>query len=83
MLDMVATPDAAIAEPLDYTRFTAVLTQLISNHLGLRGFVLTLALEKAGTPDELQAVAQRVLQQIRERRGDAAAELAKQTLYGA
>ena len=72
----------ADAAPLDYAQFTAVLTQLISSELGLRGFVLTLALEKAGTADELQAVAQRALTQIRERKGDAAAAAARQALYG-
>ena len=78
-----ATPEAAPAAPLDYGQFTAALTQLISSHLGLRGFVLTLAVEKAGTTEELQAVAQRTLEQIRERRGDAAAAAARRTLYGA
>lgn len=78
-----AAAPAAPAAPLDYGQFTAVLTQLISSHLGLRGFVLTLAVEKAGTAEELQAVAQRTLDQIRERKGDAAAAAARQQLYGA
>lgn len=70
------------AAPLDYGQFTAALTQLISSQLGLRGFVLTLAVEKAGTSQELQAVAQRALEQIRERKGEAAAAAAQRTLYG-
>lgn len=74
---------AADAAPLDYAEFTATLTQLISKELGLRGFMLTLAVEKAGTPDELQGVARRVLEQIGERRGDAAKALARRMLYGA
>ena len=73
---------AASSAPLDYGQFTAVLTQLISSHLGLRGFVLTLAVEKAGTPEELQAVAQRTIDQIRDRKGEAAAAAARQQLYG-
>ena len=73
---------SADTAPLDYARFTAVLTRLISSELGLRGFVLTLAVEKAGTADELQAVAQRALTQIRARKGDAAAAAARQALYG-
>ena len=77
--DVDADADAA---PLDYAQFTAVLTQLISSELGLRGFVLTLAVEKAGTADELQAVAQRALTQIRQRKGDAAAAAARHALYG-
>ncbi len=73
---------AAASVPLDYAAFTAALTQLISSQLGLRGFVLTLAVEKAGTIEELQAVAQRTLEQIRDRKGEAAAAAARQTLYG-
>jgi hypothetical protein len=68
--------------PLDYAHFTAALTKIISSQLGLRGFTLTLAVEKASTIEELQAVAQRTLEQIRERRGEAAATAARQTLYG-
>jgi hypothetical protein len=70
------------AAPLDYAQFTAALTGMISSELGLRGFVLTLAVEKAGTIEELQAVAQRTLAQIRERKGEAAAAAAQRTLYG-
>jgi hypothetical protein len=68
--------------PLDYGQFTAALTGIISSELGLRGFVLTLAVEKAATIEELQAVAQRTLTQIRDRKGDAAAAAARRTLYG-
>ena len=80
---IAALPPAALGSPLDYSSFTAALTQLISTHLGLRGFVLTLAVEKAGTIEDLQAVAQRTLDQIRDRRGEAVATAARQTLYGA
>ena len=78
-----ATLPRAEAAPLDYAEFTAALTKIISGELGLRGFVLTLAVEKAGTAEELQAVAQRALTQIRERKGDAAAAAARRTLFGA
>ena len=74
-----ATPDPS---PLDYGEFTQALTQLISKELGLRGFVLTLAVEKAGTIEELQAVAQRTLAQIAERKGEAVAAAARRVLYG-
>ena len=79
-----AAAAAAPAEPaaLDYGQFTAALTQMISKELGLRGFVLTLAVEKAGTIEELQAVAQRTLAQIAERKGEAVAAAARRTLYG-
>lgn len=75
-------PATAPSAPLDYAQFTEALTHLISSQLGLRGFVLTLAVEKAGTIEELQAVAQRTLEQIRDHKGEAAAGAARQTLYG-
>ena len=81
-------PDIAVplepppAAPLDYAQFTATLTRLISKELGLRGFPLTLVVEKAGTIEELQAVAQRTLDQIRARKGEAAEALARKSLYG-
>ncbi len=80
-----SAPASAPSEPvaLDYGQFTATLTQLISKELGLRGFVLTLAVEKAGTIEELQAVAQRTLSQIAERKGEAVAAAARRSLYGA
>ena len=73
---------AAPAVPLDYGQFTAALTQMISNELGLRGFVLTLAVEKAGTIEELRAVADRTIAQIAERKGEARAAIARRALYG-
>lgn len=73
---------AAPAEPTDYANFTQTLTQLISSELGLRGFTLTLAVEKAGTPDELRDVGERVLKQILERKGEDAADKARRKLYG-
>jgi len=83
-LDAIPPAPAPAAEggALDYAQFTATLTQLISKELGLRGFPLTLAVEKAGTIAELQAVAQRTLDQIRDRKGEAAAAAARRALYG-
>jgi hypothetical protein len=79
-----AAPTPSVdAAPLDYAEFTTALTQMISKELGLRGFVLTLAVEKAGTPEELRAVAQRTIAQIAERKGDAAAAAARRALFGA
>ena len=75
-------PAPLAADPLDYGQFTAALTKLISANLGLRGFTLTLAVEKAGTIEELREVAQRALEQIRERKGEATAAEARKTLYG-
>lgn len=67
---------------MDYAHFTSTLTQLISSELGLRGFTLTLAVEKAGTIEELRAVAERVLEQIRDRKGLPAADKARRALFG-
>ena len=77
-----AAAASAPSAPLDYAQFTATLTQMISKELGLRGFVLTLAVEKASTAEELQSVAHRTIDQIRERKGDAAAAVAQRALYG-
>jgi len=84
----VADDDVAVTNPpidvasLDYGQFTARVTQLISNELGLRGFTLTLAVEKASTIEDLIDVGRRVIEQIRTRKGDGAAETARQTLFG-
>lgn len=78
----VPAEPAAPAAPLDYGQFTAALTQMISAELGLRGFVLTLAVEKAGTIEELRAVADRTIAQIAERKGEARAAVARRALYG-
>ncbi|HET7795716.1 MAG TPA: hypothetical protein VFL64_20180 [Rhizobacter sp.] len=74
--------DTATDQPLDYAQFTATLTKLISSELGLRGFTLTLAVEKASSIEELRDVANRVLEQIRERKGLPAAEKARRSLFG-
>ena len=67
---------------LDYAKFTATLTQMISSELGLRGFTLTLAVEKASTIEELRDVADRTIEQIRSRKGEPAAHKARRALYG-
>lgn len=72
----------ASTPPASYPEFTRALTELISRELGLRGFGLTLAVEKAGTNDELTAVAERVIDAVRERRGLARADAARRALYG-
>lgn len=80
---VAAAPAAAApSQPSDYANFTQTLTQLISSELGLRGFTLTLAVEKAGTPEELRDVGERVLKQILERKGEEAADKARRKLYG-
>jgi hypothetical protein len=79
-----AAPATAAEEHfLDYAEFTTALTQLISSELGLRGFTLTLAVDKASSIEELREVATRVIDQIRDRKGLPAAEKARRTLFGA
>lgn len=73
---------AAPRAPLGYAEFTAALTQIISSELGLRGFPLTLAVDKANSTEELTQVATKVINQIRERKGLPAAAKASQALYG-
>jgi hypothetical protein len=77
-LDAEKAPDHL----LDYGEFTATLTRLISSELGLRGFTRTLAVEKASSIEELREVADRVLDDIRDRKGLPAAEKARRALYG-
>jgi hypothetical protein len=67
---------------LERAEFAAALTRIITDHLGLRGFTLTLAVDKATSLEELRDVGQRVLEQVRERRGEAAALEARKSLYG-
>ncbi len=67
--------------PLEYGDFTAALTKLISTHLGLRGFTLSLAVEKASTPEELQSVAHRVIEMINDRKGAPVAAEARKMLF--
>lgn len=79
-----APAGAATVEPggLDYAGYTAALTGLISKELGLRGFLLTLAVEKASSIEALRAVGEKVVAQIGERRGEAAAAAARRSLNG-
>jgi hypothetical protein len=79
-----AAPAAAapVESGLDYAQFTAALTQLISKELGLRGFTLTLAVEKANTIEQLKDVAEKTIAQIREKKGDPAAKAARRALFG-
>jgi hypothetical protein len=78
LTEVVAPPRQA----LGYAEFTAALTKLISSELGLRGFPLTLAVDKASTTEELSEVATKVINQIRHRKGLPAAAKASQILYG-
>lgn len=66
----------------DHAHFSEMLTQLISKELGLRGFTLTLALEKASSMEELVDVANLAIEQIRDRRGAPAAQAAHKALFG-
>lgn len=74
--------DVIVGEPPSYGQLTAKLTHLISSELGLRGFRLTLAVEKAADVKELEPVAERVIAEIAKRKGGAAADTARRALYG-
>lgn len=77
-------PDASkLLTPPSYAEFTARLTRLISSELGLRGFRLTLAVEKAADVQALEPVAERVISEITRRKGEAVARTARRTLYSA
>jgi hypothetical protein len=67
----------------NYGQLTTKLTQLISSELGLRGFLLTLAVEKAADIKDLASVTERVLAEIAKRKGDRVAETARRSLFGA
>lgn len=83
---VVSAPVSKVDVPqrhvLGYAEFTTALTQLISSELGLRGFPLTLAVDRASTTEELSEVATKVINQIRDRKGLPAAARASQILYG-
>ena len=89
---MAATPKASVAAtvatrtqraaPVDYAQFPTTPTQLISSELGLRRFALTPAVDKAGSIAELMHVADKVIEQIRDRKGSARADKASSALYG-
>ena len=66
-----------------YAQLTARLTHLISSELGLRGFRLTLAVEKAADVNQLMPVADRVIADIEQRKGAAAAQKARQLIFSA
>lgn len=66
-----------------YAQLTTRLTQLISSQLGLRGFRLTLAVEKAADVQELLRVADRVVDEIAQRKGAESAAQARRLIHSA
>ena len=68
--------------PGRYTDLSRALTEMIASQLGFRGFVLTMAVEKAATFHELRVVAERVITAIGDRKGPAQARAAHRTLFG-
>jgi hypothetical protein len=63
-----------------YATLRAAIGQLISKELGMRGFALSMVLDESITVDDLKDVARRVLKQIGDRKGAAAAAEAKKFL---
>jgi len=72
--------DDALPVP-SYAQLTTRLTQLISTQLGLRGFRLTLAVEKAADVQELLRVADRVVAEIAQRKGTESAAQARRLIH--
>jgi hypothetical protein len=66
-------PVSAPAVPQE-NPFATTLSQLISTYLGLAGFGLTDAVQRARSVTELQGIAENVIALIRQRKGNAAAE---------
>ena len=67
---------------LDYAVLRSAIGRLISKELGLRGFALTMVLEESLTVADLKGVAQRLIKQIDERKGQEAAAAARKVLFG-
>ncbi|MEP7300955.1 MAG: hypothetical protein ABI699_05455 [Caldimonas sp.] len=65
-----------------YAALRGAIGLLISRELGMRGFAMSMVLEEAITVEDLKDVAQRVLKQIGDRKGPAAAAAAKAFLLG-
>jgi hypothetical protein len=64
----------------DYGALRGAIGKLISKELGMRGFALSMVLDEALTVDDLKDVAQRVVKQIGDRKGAAAAAAAREFL---
>jgi hypothetical protein len=77
-----ASPGPAV-DAVARRALTDALTQLIPAHLGLRGLTLTLAVERAQSPEELQEVAHRVIEAVKKRKGNATAVEVQRALFGA
>ena len=64
----------------DYAALRGAIGQLISKELGMRGFAMSMILDESVTVEDLKHVAGRVLKQIGDRKGPAAAAAAKKFL---
>jgi hypothetical protein len=63
-----------------YAALRGAIGKLISKELGMRGFALSMVLDESITIEDLKDVAQRVVKQIGDRKGQAAADAARQFL---
>ena len=64
----------------DFKALRGAIGKLISKELGMRGFALSMVLDESMTIEDLKDVAQRVVKQIGDRKGPAAAAAATQFL---
>ena len=79
-----ASVDASLARTVDidvsghsFEALRGAIGKLISKELGMRGFALSMVLDESLTVEDLKDVAQRVLKQIGDRKGPAAAAAAR------
>ena len=77
----IVAPETAAAL-LNRSAFTSTLTELITLELGMRGFALTQEVERVRSPDEMRALAERVIAAITQRHGAARGNAARRALYG-
>ena len=79
-----ATPAPADAPPavkLEFKELYDCLTELIREQLGvMKAFKYTLDVEKAGTVDDLIAVAKRFAEDVQKQKGDSAANMVRRAL---
>ena len=77
-----ATASAQEGASGGYDDLSSALTETIARELGLRGFVLTMAVERASTLEELRAVAERTITAVTDRKGLAQGRAVRRALFG-
>lgn len=77
-------PLGEMLKSLNYDQLYTLLTASGKEHLGLiKGFAFVLEVEKAANVDELRKLAEQLVAQVREKKGDSAAREVRLALVGA